>query len=106
MLGINKNMMKLHRSDSLDEILEKINQGGAELHAGGGKKQLIDNTANQIDRVSLKLNDINKELEYTTQVRERKIVQSSVKKIYVLIFMFVLLLFEVTVYRLVKNSRN
>lgn len=28
MLGINKNMMKLHRSDSLDEILEKINAQG------------------------------------------------------------------------------
>jgi hypothetical protein len=27
-IGINKNMMKLHRSDSMDEILEKINAQG------------------------------------------------------------------------------
>lgn len=57
-----------------------------------------------INKVSLKLNDINKELEYQTQVRERKIVQTSVKKIYVLLAMFAFLLIEGAIYKLVMTQ--
>jgi hypothetical protein len=69
-------MMKLHRSDSLDEILEKINMQGDSERIAGNK---YDNSANVISKVSLKLTDLNKELEYSTQVKERKLVQTSVK---------------------------
>lgn len=103
MLGINKNMMKLHRSDSLDEILEKINSQGDTDQLAGKK---FDNSTNVIDKVSLKLNDINKELEYQTQVRERKIVQTSVKKIYVLLLLFIFLLVEGAIYKLAVNYRE
>jgi hypothetical protein len=56
-------MMKLHRSDSLDEILEKINLQGDSERIAGTK---YDNSANVISKVSLKLTDLNKELEYST----------------------------------------
>jgi class 3 adenylate cyclase len=93
-------MMRLHRSDSLDEILEKINTSVDENQLAGKKFE-----ANVINRVSLKLNDINKELEYNTQVRERKLVQASVKKIYVILAMFVFLLLEGIIYKLVMLKR-
>jgi hypothetical protein len=93
-------MMRLHRSDSLDEILEKINTSVDENQLAGKKFE-----ANVINRVSLKLNDINKELEYNTQVRERKLVQASVKKIYVILAMFVFLLLESIIYKLVMLKR-
>jgi hypothetical protein len=63
-LGINKNMMKLHRSDSMDDILEKINAKGDNNEQQAGKK--FDNSTNVINKFSLKLTDINKELEYNT----------------------------------------
>lgn len=64
-------MMKLHRSDSLDEILEKINTQGDSERLAGNK---YDNSSNVISKLSLKLTDLNKELEYSTQVKERKLV--------------------------------
>jgi hypothetical protein len=50
-------------------------QGDSERIAGNK----YDNSANVISKVSLKLTDLNKELEYSTQVKERKLVQTSVK---------------------------
>jgi hypothetical protein len=96
-------MMRLHRSDSLDEILEKINTQGDSERLAGSK---YDNSSNIISKVSLKLTDLNKELEYNTQVKERKLVQASVKNIYVLLALFSFLLVEHLVYKLVVNYRN
>ena len=98
-LGINKNMMKLHRSDSMDEILEKINSQGDNNEQQAGKK--FDNSNNVINKFTLKLSDINKELEYNTQVQDKKIGVASVKKIYVLLLLFVFLLVEGVIFKLI-----
>lgn len=103
-LGINKNMMKLHRSDSMDEILEKINAQGDNHQQQAGKK--FDNSTNVINKFSLKLTDINKELEYNTQVQDKKIVMTSVKKIYVLLVLFVYLLLEGVISLLLKRRKK
>jgi len=58
LVNINKNMLKLHRSDSMDQILEKIN---LENEDGKGSKYT---SAGMINKLTLKLNDINKEFEY------------------------------------------
>ena len=55
-------MLRLHRSDSMDEIIEKINSS----HNGSSDSKKFDNSNNVINKYSLKLNDINKELEYNT----------------------------------------
>jgi hypothetical protein len=39
-------------------------------------------------------------------VRERKIIQTSIKKIYLLLALFAVLLFEVTVYKVASNSSS
>ena len=49
----------------------------------------------------MKLNDINKELEYITQVQNKKIGMRSVKKIYVLLLLFALLLLEGVIFKLI-----
>ena len=103
-LGINKNMMRLHRSDSMDEILEKINAQGDNNEQQAGKK--FDNSTNVINKFSLKLNDINKELEYNTQVKDKKIVMASVKKIYVLLVLFLFLLIEGVIFKLISLKKK
>jgi hypothetical protein len=55
-------MLRIHRSDSMDEILEKINSS----QSGSSDSKKFDNSNNVINKYSLKLNDINKELEYST----------------------------------------
>ena len=49
----------------------------------------------------MKLNDINKELEYMTQVQNKKIGMRSVKNIYVLLLLFVFLLLEGVIFKLI-----
>lgn len=65
-MNINKNMLKLHRSDSMDNILEKIN---LENEDGKGSKYT---SAGMINKLTLKLNDINKEFEYQESKLNRK----------------------------------
>ena len=49
----------------------------------------------------MKLNDVNKELEYMTQVQNKKIGMRSVKNIYVLLLLFVFLLLEGVIFKLI-----
>lgn len=69
-----------------------------------GKK--YDNSTNVINKVSLKLNDELKELEYNTLVKDRKRVQFSVKLIYVLLALYSFLFVEQAIYLLWTNSRD
>ena len=83
----------------MDEILEKINSQGDNNEKQAGKK--FDNSNNLINKFTLKLSDINKELEYNTQVQDKKIGVASVKKIYVLLLLFVFLLVEGVIFKLI-----
>ena len=58
--AINQNMMRLHRSDSMDQILEKINKYDDQKES---KQQKLINRSTLVNKY-LKLNDFNKELEY------------------------------------------
>lgn len=88
----------------MDDILEKINAKGDNNEQQAGKK--FDNSTNVINKFSLKLTDINKELEYNTQVQDKKIVMTSVKKIYVLLVLFVYLLLEGVISLLLKRRKK
>ena len=58
--SINQNLVKVHRSDSIDQILDRINISGGQSAEGRNNftnKQMIN-------KFNLKLNDINKEIEY------------------------------------------
>ena len=54
MNSINQNLLKVHRTDSMDQIIDRLN-------AATGQ---ITNSSGYINKFTLKLNDINKELEY------------------------------------------
>ena len=51
---INRNLLKVHRTDSMDLTIDRLNQ--ATDHSA--------NSAGYINNLTLKLNDINKEVEY------------------------------------------
>ena len=57
---INQNLLAVHRNDSTDQILERINI------SGGQNKDNRSNFTNKslINKFNLKLHDINKEIEY------------------------------------------
>ena len=57
---INQNLLTVHRNDSTDQILERINI------SGGQNKDNRSNFTNKslINKFNLKLHDINKEIEY------------------------------------------
>ena len=57
---INQNLLAVHRNDSTDQILERINT------SGGQNKDHRSNFTNKalINKFNLKLYDINKEIEY------------------------------------------
>lgn len=61
LVAINQNMLRLHRSDSMDQILERINIT-AEPSQGTTDNKIM-NRSTLINK-NLKLHDFNKELEY------------------------------------------
>ena len=60
MLAINQNLLRVHRTDSMDAILERINVSGGQVE---GRNNLTN--ISMINRFNLKLNDLNKEIEYS-----------------------------------------
>lgn len=69
-------MRRIHRSDSMDQILERINMTGENMQGTSDNK--IVNRSTLINKYSLKLADFNKELEYQTQPTEVKVLESVV----------------------------
>lgn len=69
-------MRRIHRSDSMDQILERINMTGDNMQGTSDNKIVNRNTL--INKYSLKLADFNKELEYQTQPTEVKVLESIV----------------------------
>ena len=53
-------MLKVHRSDSMDQILDRINISGGQ--SAEGRSNFTNRS--MINKFNLKLNDINKEIEY------------------------------------------
>ena len=60
MLAINQNLLRVHRTDSMDAILERINVSGGQAE---GRNNLTN--ISMINKFNLKLNDLNKEIEYS-----------------------------------------
>lgn len=63
--SINQNLLIVHRSDSMDHILERLNVTSDRV-TGEDTTQMYmsNNTGAFINRRNLKLHDINKEIEY------------------------------------------
>ena len=60
MLAINQNLLRVHRTDSMDAILERINVSGGQAE---GRNNLTN--ISMINKFNLKLNDLSKETEYS-----------------------------------------
>ena len=57
-------MLIVHRSDSMDHILERLNVSSQRVTEDAANIYLTDNISAFINRRNLKLHDINKEIEY------------------------------------------
>ena len=65
--SINQNLLIVHRTDSMDHILERLNITSQRLTQDTTNIMYMqDNTSALINRTNLKLHDINKEIEYNT----------------------------------------
>ena len=64
--SINQNLLIVHRSDSMDHILERLNITSSRMNDEQTNSYMTDNTSSFINRRNLKLHDINKEIEYNT----------------------------------------
>ncbi len=62
--SINQNLLIVHRSDSMDHILERLNMSSDRVTDDMTQVYMSNNTAAFINRCNLKLHDINKEIEY------------------------------------------
>ena len=71
-------MLKVHRSDSIDKILERINVSGGQSTEGR------NNFTNRslINKWNLKLNDINKEIEYNEVIISEDLLKNCVSLIW------------------------
>jgi hypothetical protein len=70
---INRNLLKVKRTDSMDQTIDRLNQ--ATDHS--------INNSGYINLFTLKLNDINKELEYNQSINPIKEVQNCVLPLWV-----------------------
>lgn len=80
LIAINQNMLRLHRSDSIDQILERINITG-EQNQGSADNKII-NRSTLINKYTLKLNDFSKELEYQNQRFDLKMLEPVIYTFY------------------------
>lgn len=62
--SINQNLLIVHRTDSMDHILERLNFSSSRITEDHMNKDFKNNASAFINLASMKLHDINKEIEY------------------------------------------
>lgn len=85
LVAINQNMLRLHRSDSMDQILERINLTG-EQNQGTSDNKIV-NRSTLVNKY-LKLNDFNKELEYQNQPVDQRMLEPILYTLYCFVILF------------------
>ena len=88
LFSINQNLLKVHRSDSIDQILDRINASGGQS-AEGNNSNFTNRS--MINMLNLKLNDINKEIEYNEVSISDGLVKNSVILIWTSALLYALL---------------
>jgi hypothetical protein len=73
--SINQNLLIVHRSDSMDHILERLNITSQRMNEDTANIYMTDNTSTFINGRNLKLYDINKEIEYNQNSLQIKQVE-------------------------------
>lgn len=97
MFSINQNLLKVHRTDSMDQIIDRLN-------AASGQ---ITNASGYINKFTLKLNDINKEMEYNQNINSNKQVEHCIPMLWTSVFMyFTLCLFKMINTIMEKNVKD
>lgn len=62
--SINQNLLIVHRTDSMDHILERLNYQSSRISEDNLNASFEDNVSAFINTKNMKLHDINKEIEY------------------------------------------
>lgn len=64
MFSINQNLLIVHRTDSMDHILERLNYSSSRITQDSTNTNFYENISAFINKRNMKLHDINKEIEY------------------------------------------
>ena len=62
--SINQNLLIVHRTDSMDHILERLNYQSSRISENNVSSSFSENVSAYINTHNMKLHDINKEIEY------------------------------------------
>ena len=84
LFAINQNLLKVHRSDSIDQTLDRINVQGNQTSIG---RSNVTNES-MINKFNLKLHDINKEIEYNSTSVSQKQTQNYTSLIWTSIILY------------------
>ena len=85
LFSINQNLLKVHRSDSMDQLLDRINISGGQ--SAEGRSNFTNRS--MINKFNLKLNDINKEIEYNQASIADPQIRSYVNLIWTCAFLYI-----------------
>lgn len=97
--SINQNLLIVHRSDSMDHILERLNMTGGRVTEEMTQMYMSDNTAAFINPRNLKLHDINKEIEYN----QNSVMQSQLEQICPMLWTSVILFTVLLLFKIVNS---
>jgi len=90
--SINQNLLIVHRTDSMDQILERLNQSSSRIREETLQNNISSSTSGIINKWNLKLHDINKELEYSQNSNQLKQAEACLPQLWTSVILFLFLL--------------
>jgi predicted DNA-binding protein YlxM (UPF0122 family) len=87
LFSINQNLLSVHRTDSMDLILERLNLSSQQI-TEEKNNQMSSNVSSYINKCTLRLHDINKELEYGQSRQSIKYIEANIPVLWTSVFLF------------------
>ena len=102
--SVNQNLLIVHRTDSMDQILERLNQTSSRIREESVQNNISSSVSGIINKWNLKLHDINKELEYSQTCASLKHAETCLPQLWTSVFLFFFLLIFKTVNSWLEGS--
>lgn len=102
--SINQNLLIVHRTDSMDQILERLNQSSSRIREETLQNNIASSISGIINKWNLKLHDINKELEYSQNSNQLKQAETCLPQLWTSVILFFFLMIFKTVNSWLEGS--
>ena len=98
--SINQNLLIVHRTDSMDQILERLNQSSSRIRQETQQTNITQSVSGVINKWNLQLHDINKELEYSQNAFQLHQAEACLPQLWtsVALFSFILIFKSINTY--------